>query len=153
MFRHILVPVDDALTSAQAAQYAFTLTRALGGQATLLRLLENPSPAAHERASAQLSALAREARRPPRQVILPLHDHDAVQAITAYAQGQQVDLIVLGVTGEGGLTDEAVGRLATTLARTSGVPVHLAAVTRAGRPAGSNAWRRAVTRNPPPPDR
>lgn len=152
MFRHILVPVDDHPASAQAARHAFDLTRALGGRVTLLHLLERDVASAHDAASRRLGALAASARRPPAQVILPVSGHAVQQAIVSYALQHGVDLIVLGVGGQGGLTDQALGRLGAELARISGLPVHLAASPQAGCSAVSRRWQQVLgdLSGPPP---
>ncbi|GGO36374.1 universal stress protein [Deinococcus humi] len=126
MFKHILVPVDHHPACVNAALHAFDLTRALGGQVTLIHLLQQGTLENQVPVEQYLAHLARRARRPPAQVILSIGTQDAVEALATYASGHGIDLIVLGVSGEGGLVDAALGQVATDLTRVSGIPVHLA---------------------------
>lgn len=125
MFRHILVPIDQHPGCPVAVRHALDLTRAIGGRVTLLHVLENDQDGARRAAQIHLSTLARGARRPPEQVVLPVLDHDVVGAVSAFARQHRADLIVLGVRGHGGLEDEAIGALAVNLASASGRPVQV----------------------------
>ncbi|MFC4637942.1 universal stress protein [Deinococcus hohokamensis] len=143
MFKHILVPVDDHPACVNAAQHAFDLTRVLGGQVTLIHLLGPNSEGTQTYAERHLERLARRARRLPTQVILPVAGQDAVDALATYATSHRVDLIVLGVSGEGGLVDAALGQVAATLTRVSGIPVHLSG-GRQLQQTGAGRWQRVV---------
>ncbi|MBB5234698.1 nucleotide-binding universal stress UspA family protein [Deinococcus budaensis] len=125
MFRHLLVPVDHHPACHPAAHHAYDLTRALGGRVTLLHILERDTPPERTSADRHLETLAAGARRPPARVVLPVRDHDVQGAIAHYARKHAADLIVLGISGAGGLTDDALGKFAVNLARLSALPVHL----------------------------
>lgn len=144
MFRHILVPVDHHPASARAARHAHDLTRALGGRVTLLHVLEQDTAPGRASARRHLEALAAGARRPPAQVVLAVGDHDVQGAVVTFAVRHGVDLIVLGVGGEGGLTDEALGRLAVDLARRCALPIHLTGGRRRPCEIVPPRWQRVV---------
>lgn len=124
-FRHILVPIDAHPACDHAAHHAFALNRALGGQITLLYVLEQETPPGRAAAQNRLKALSSEARRPPVCAVVSVQDHTVLDNIGAYATLHRVGLIVLGIRGDGGLEDEALGKFAANLARISAVPVHL----------------------------
>ncbi|SMB85380.1 universal stress protein [Deinococcus hopiensis] len=126
MFRHIVVLADRHPASVHAARHAYELTRALGGRVTLLHVLEGNTSRDREAAEQHVKALSVGARRPPHEVILPLGNHDVRHKIATFAAQHQVDLIVIGLSGDGSLLDEALGRLGVSLTQVSGVPVHLA---------------------------
>lgn len=149
MFRHILVPVDDHPASAHAARHAYDLTRALGGRVTLLHVLEGDTPEHRSAAHEHLKALSAGARRPPTQVVLPVGDHDIQRAVAGFAAQNAADLIVLGVSGEGGLVDDALGKFAASLARLSALPVHLAGGGRRPRETVPVHWQQIVTGTAP----
>lgn len=151
MFRHILVPIDDHPASAHAARHAYDLTRALGGQVTLLHVLEGDTPEHRSAAQEHLDTLMAGARRPPARVVLPVGDHDIQRAVASFAVQNGADLIVLGVSGEGGLMDDALGRFAASLARLSALPVHLAGGGRRPRETVPVHWRQVVTGTPAAP--
>lgn len=125
MFRHILVPIDDHPACDQAAHHAFALNRALGGQITLLYVLEQETPLGWEAAQHRLRTLSSQARRPPACAVVSVREHKVLEDICTYAALHRVGLIVLGIRGDGGLEDEAMGKFAANLARLSAVPVHL----------------------------
>ena len=124
MFRQILVPVDDQLDSETAARHAFDLTRLLGGQVTLLRVLVEDNADQRAAAEQHLEALALGARRSPVQVVLPA-GRDILSAVAGFAVESGADLIVLGVSTNGSPANDGLSLLATRLAAVSGVPVHL----------------------------
>jgi len=125
MFRHILVPIDDHPACDHAALHAFALNRALGGKITLLYVLEQETPLGWEAAQHRLKTLSSQARRPPTCAVVAVREHKVLEDICAYAALQGVGLIVLGIRGDGGLEDEALGKFAANLARLSALPVHL----------------------------
>ncbi|MFC4637939.1 universal stress protein [Deinococcus hohokamensis] len=139
MFRHILAPVGGSPTGEYAAHHAYDLTRALGGQVTLLHVLDHDNASHWTAAEGRLEALARGARRSPSRVILA-GGHDQPSAIVNFVAENGADLIVLDIGAEGSL-DGVLGTLAPRLATISGLPVHLATGRRPSRTMVSARWQ------------
>jgi nucleotide-binding universal stress UspA family protein len=140
MLRQMLVPVDFSACARQVAQYAFDLARAIGGQVTLLHVLEDQAP---EEARALLRQLGALARLPPECLVVPAigaFPAGVAAAILEVAAQRGADLIVLGVRGpaqRSPLGQVAVGVLLGALIPVQVVPC--AQVARAGR-----GWREVL---------
>ncbi|PYE50996.1 universal stress protein [Deinococcus yavapaiensis] len=127
MYRHILVPLDARPDQQLAVHHAFQLSRTLGGHVTLLRLIDHGTPEERSAAQQQLSSLSKGARRPPRLVVQQFSE--TLQELATYVKDRHVDLIVLPVSGHGGINDDAITALALQLARLTEVNVQLTAAT------------------------
>ncbi|GGO36368.1 universal stress protein [Deinococcus humi] len=141
MYRHVLVPTDFSAVSDLATRHACDLVRALGGQLTLLHLLEGPA-ADPEEAQVQLERLRRYARRPPTLLTRHCAPEGVVSSILTCLSEQRADLIVVGATGQG--RSGSLSSVARELAFHASVPVHVvpAALTRTTAP--PSGWRNIV---------
>jgi nucleotide-binding universal stress UspA family protein len=130
-FRHVLVPVDFSACSEAAFHVAAPLARACGARLSLLYVYpytphsggEAPYVAApleqDARASVvqKLHALARSSDGGAASVATIVRDGDAVSEILALAEGQDVDLIVVGRHGHGGLDRLLLGSVSAQVAQ------------------------------------
>jgi universal stress protein A len=148
MFTRILVPIDFSAPSEAALDYARTVARRFGGSLHLLHVAEDPYRAMY---SGEVYVPEVEGLR---DVILAagirkLNDRlrpsdieqlgattDAVigtpaTSIVEYAAGRDMDLIVMGTHGRGGMAHLLMGSVAERVVRTAPVPV--LTVRQAGR--------------------
>jgi nucleotide-binding universal stress UspA family protein len=141
MFTRILVPTDFSETSDAALAYARAIAARFGGTLQLVHVLEDPfvvgplgtelfvteTPAlraallsdANERLDSRLRADDRERFRASGEVVIGT----GARTIVEYAAAQQIDLIVMGTHGRGGLSHLLLGSVAERVVRTASCPV------------------------------
>jgi nucleotide-binding universal stress UspA family protein len=125
MFTRILVPIDFSASSGAALDYARKLAARFGASLHLLHVLENDflRPTVADPQAVEAGAL-RQLRE-----LLTAEDHqrgavpvvlrsDAVaEEIVSYARSNDVDLIVIGTHGRGGLSHLLKGSVAERVVR------------------------------------
>jgi nucleotide-binding universal stress UspA family protein len=140
MFTRILVATDFSEPSDAALQYARTVATKFGGTLHLLHVIEDPYRAAYA-SEAYIPELAglrddliadAEARM---KASLNLSDFSGLGAtvdaligtpawsIVEYASGHDIDLIVMGTHGRGGMSHLLMGSVAEKVVRTASCPV------------------------------
>ncbi|MEM6430098.1 MAG: universal stress protein [Deinococcota bacterium] len=142
MFETILVPVNDTEVSAKAVATAVKFAQEIGGTLTLLHCLEplptyTGSVASYlpegelERAAKEYgqSILDKFASQLPHggghQTHLHQGDKKAWREIVAFAEAQNIDLILMGSHGRTGLEHTLLGSVAERVARHTDIPVML----------------------------
>ena len=140
MFNRILVPTDFSEPSDAALQYARTVATKFGGTLHVLHIVEDPYRAAYasevyvpELADLREDLIAdAEARM---QALLNPSDFTSLGAtaealigtpawaIVEYANGHDIDLIVMGTHGRGGMSHLLLGSVAEKVVRTASCPV------------------------------
>jgi nucleotide-binding universal stress UspA family protein len=164
VLRQILVAVDFSEWSRHAAQHALNMTRAIGGGVTLLHVLEVPEsgPLDMEAARALLQQLSLLARRPPRCLIVSATDGFGGQAqganvlkdgtgrqggvapaILSVADQLGAELIVIGLRGQGSLSERTLGQVVQRVLLDACIPVQVVP-GRAPRPT-PDRWSAALT--------
>ena len=140
MFTRILVPTDFSEPSDAALEYARTVATKFGGTLHLLHVIEDPYRAAYaaevyvpELADLRDDLIADAKAR--LDASLSAHDHSALDAtaealigtpawtIVEYANGHDIDLIVMGTHGRGGVSHLLMGSVAEKVVRTATCPV------------------------------
>ena len=130
--KKILVATDFAEASDAALVYARHLAKAFGAQLHILHVMENQflRPSFKSPAAVEAGIAARVAER------LTQEDREALQAVTAvrmsdepfdeiirYAEGEDIDLIVMGTHGRGHAARLLMGSVAEKVIRTARCPV------------------------------
>jgi nucleotide-binding universal stress UspA family protein len=135
--KHILVPVDFSVLSAQAVDYAVELAKALGAKITLLHAYEPPAigypdtaglalevaEACRRSAETALDTEARERAASGLSLTHELRQGPAWIEIVEAAKERGADLIVMGTHGRGGLSHFLLGSVAERVVRSSPIPV------------------------------
>lgn len=132
--RDILVPTDFSPTSLQALDYAVPLARQLGGQITLLHVMDWPvlpqtvenlviGDAMTRTAKERLDALAREKVPSPLLAKTLVRTGSSYQEITRLAQGLKSHLIILSTHGRTGFKRALLGSTAERVVRHAPCPV------------------------------
>ena len=133
--KRILVPIDFGETSQAALQYGVALTRAFNARLYLLHvpdhpgvaaeaeypigLLETMQNAAHDRLGHLLADTEARDLRPECAMRLGTPSDE----IVAYAEDQNIDLIVMGTHGREGVARVFAGSVAETVVRRARCPV------------------------------
>jgi len=140
MFTRILVPIDFSEPSEAALAYARTIATKFGGRLQLLHVIEDPYRAAYaaEVYVPELAGLRDEliadARVRLKATLEPTDftnlnaDFEAMigtpaWTIVEYAKGHDIDLIVMGTHGRGGVSHLLMGSVAEKVIRTAACPV------------------------------
>lgn len=137
MLRQILVPVDFSACARQVACHAFDLARAIGGQVTLLHVLEDQEPQEARDLLRQFSALA---RLPPECLVMPVSGPfpaGVAAVILEVAAQRGADLIVLGLRGPA--QRSPLGQVAVQVLLGALVPVQVVPCGQVARP--GSGWR------------
>jgi nucleotide-binding universal stress UspA family protein len=137
MYKHILLPLDGSTMAEKAVPFAVAQAEWFGALLILLRVVEpilhTRSPAALDDATQERMEWARDYRESVatrireqgvRVDIVVTEDAPSV-AITQYAEGNQVDLIVLCSRGRSGPSRWLMGSVADRIVRGADVPVLL----------------------------
>jgi nucleotide-binding universal stress UspA family protein len=135
----VLVPVDFSQPSARALTYALALARHFGASVHVLHVVEPPLtqgwnayglpalPELHARAMAdaerQLEELMPPGERERQATELVTREGDPWRAIVDFARERQVDLIVMGTHGRGGVAHLLMGSVAERVVRAAPCPV------------------------------
>jgi nucleotide-binding universal stress UspA family protein len=164
MFTRILVPIDFSAPSDAALEYARTVAKHFGASFHLLHVAEDPYRAVYSpevyvpevyglREAILSDAMDRlNDRLTPRDVSQLHATTDAVVgtpawSIVEYAGGRDIDLIVMGTHGRGGMSHLRMGSVAERVVRTAPCPV--LTVRQPGKAATERARREAVMEVPP----
>lgn len=130
--RKVLVPVDFSEPSDAALMYGRQLAKAFGAQLHVLHVMDNPflratfkSTAAVELGMANRVAerLSPEDRTTLRAVGAVRISDDPYDEIIRYADDEDIDLIVMGTHGRGGVTRVLMGSVAEKVVRNARCPV------------------------------
>jgi nucleotide-binding universal stress UspA family protein len=130
--KKILVPVDFSEPSDAALLYGRNLAKAFGAQLHLLHVMENPFLRATFKSTAavELGMANRVAERISPEDRTTLHAVSAVRIsddpydeIIRYVENEQIDLIVMGTHGRGGVTHLLMGSVAEKVVRNARCPV------------------------------
>ena len=130
--RKILVPIDFSESSGAALLYGRNLAKAFGAQLHVLHVMDNPflrstfkSTAAIEldMANRMAERISPEDRTMLRTVSAVRISDDPYDEIIRYAEEEQIDLIVMGTHGRGGVTRLLMGSVAEKVVRTARCPV------------------------------
>jgi nucleotide-binding universal stress UspA family protein len=135
----VLVPVDFSEPSATALGYATALARHFGASVHVLHAVEEPLaqgwngyglPEVHAlRAQAladarrQLEEAVPEGERDRQATELVIRRGEPWQEIVAFARERQMDLIVMGTHGRGGMAHLLMGSVAEKVVRSAPCPV------------------------------
>ena len=140
MFNHILVPMDFSAPSDAALECARAVAVQFAGSLHLLHVAEDPDRAIYSaevfvpemeglRDEVLAAALGRLKARLRRADVEQLHaTADAIigtpaMSIVEYAEGHDIDLIVMGTHGRGGMAHLLMGSVAERVVRTARCPV------------------------------
>lgn len=157
--KSILVATDFSETSDAALAYAHELAQAFGATLHVLHVTGNVMAAAagvegfttdfaaiqrevDESARKQLDRLVSEVRQTAPVKTIVLTSNNPAQSIVSYAADAQVDLVVVGTHGRGGLEHLLMGSVAERVVRTA--PCAVLAVRRARRETVSEANQAAT---------
>ncbi len=134
----ILVPTDFSACSDAAVKYGREMCRAFGASLHLLHVVQDPytQPWAAEAFPAPLGEMLNQWQEQARQrlaTLLPAEEQAGVTTATVvgspfneivrYAEEQQIDLIVIGTHGRGGLGHMLLGSVAEKVVRKAPCPV------------------------------
>jgi nucleotide-binding universal stress UspA family protein len=139
-FRHVLTPIDFSTASDAALTLGARIARACHARLTLLHVYPYSAPPDAEapyfpdaadplddemrgRIASELGRLARALPEPPPFVESVVREGQASSEILAYAEGREVDLIVLGAHGRRGLDRLIIGSVARHMCRHAPCPV------------------------------
>ena len=164
MFTRVLVPTDFSAPSDAALEYARTVARRFGASLHLLHVPEDPYRAMYSaevfvpeieglREEILDNALNRLQHLVTPQDLGELHTTiDAVigtpaWSIVEYAGAHDIDLIVMGTHGRGGMSHLVMGSVAERVVRTAPCPV--LTVRQPGKAATAGARPEAVMEVPP----
>jgi nucleotide-binding universal stress UspA family protein len=140
MFRHILVPVDFSPPSDAALEYARSVAARYGASLHLVHVAEDPYRAFYsaEVVVAEVEGLREEIltdtetrlkdRLRPADVTELQATAESIigtpaGSIVEYAAGHDIDLIVMGTHGRGGMAHLLMGSVAERVVRTAPCPV------------------------------
>jgi len=141
MFTRILVPTDFSEPSEAALKYARTVATKFGGTLHLLHVIEDPYRAAYAAAEVfvpELDGLREELLADATARMkssLSASDVSTLGAtaealigtpawtIAEYAKGRDIDLIVMGTHGRGGVSHLLMGSVAEKVVRSASCPV------------------------------
>ena len=139
--KNILVATDFGSASDTALRYGRALASQFGARLHLLHVTENLHLAAssgygytglpyqmqqeiESAARAQTNALlTEEDRRALRAAAVTMTDNSPAAAIVEYARGNDIDLVLVGTHGRGGLSHLLMGSVAERVVRTAPCPV------------------------------
>ncbi len=164
MFKRILVPTDFSAPSDAAWEYARAVAGRFGASLHLLHVADDPYRAMYSaevfvpefeglREEILDNALGRLKRMITPRDVSELHTTaDAVvgtpaAAIVEYAAAADIDLIVMGTHGRGGVSHLLMGSVAERVVRTAPCPV--LTVRHAGKTTEAEVRREAVLEVPP----
>jgi nucleotide-binding universal stress UspA family protein len=165
MFNRILVPLDFSAPSDAALEYARTVATRFGASLHLLHVADDPYRALYSaevyvpeveglREEILTDATGRLKDRLQSSDIRELGaTAEAVigtpaSSIVEYAEGHDIDLIVMGTHGRGGMSHLLMGSVAERVVRTAPCPVLTVRESRATKPA-AEARSEAVLELPP----
>ncbi|TSA81778.1 universal stress protein [Deinococcus detaillensis] len=138
----VVVPVDFGPCSLRAAAFGAHLTRASGGQVTLLHVLLPGEDA--ELAESRLTQIARWYRRPPVCLMVLAAEEEVSESILAASQARGSQLVMLGLHSGHDPRRLRLGRVTCGVLLGASVPVQVIplATTRPG-PLGEplDRWR------------
>jgi nucleotide-binding universal stress UspA family protein len=164
MFKRILVPTDFSAPSDAALECARSVATRFGASLHLLHVAEDPYRAMYSaevyvpeieglREEILDIALGRLKHRVTPQDVSELHTTTAAvvgtpaSSIVEYAEAQDIDLIVMGTHGRGGMSHLLMGSVAERVVRTAPCPVLI--VRGPGKVATTGARPEAVMEVPP----
>lgn len=140
-FNHILVPTDFSASADAALDYAVSMASQLQASLHLLHVVSDPGAGLYGLGDAEvkLDQLKRQAESRARERLQKLvqdssgvgirtrvvqRTHQGVgDAVQEYAGAHEVDLVVMGTHGRGGLGQLVLGSVANSLIRRSNFPV------------------------------
>ena len=146
MFKNILVPLDESALAERALPVAKDLAGRLGATLHLLEAVEpnaelfsgsdsvassqydmkamqNSSEVQFRKAETYLANVAETCRAEGLSVQTEVREAAAPESIKSYAADEEVDLIVIGTHGRGGIQRMLVGSVTDRVIRSVGVPV------------------------------
>ena len=143
MFKNILVPLDESALAERALPMAKNLAGRLGATLHLLqphaelfsgtdsaaasqydmKAMQNSAEAQVKKARKYLSNVAGACRADGLNVQTEVREASAPESIKAYATDNEIDLIVIGTHGRGGIQRMLVGSVTDRVIRSVGVPV------------------------------
>lgn len=137
----ILLPTDFSPSSDAALEYATMLAERLGASLHVLHVIEEPDvaggwgsevfisqlprlrEAAQQDAERRLNAIVTANERGRPRVSTEIADGRAARTIVEVARRQQIDLIVMGTHGRGGVARLLLGSVTEKVLRTASCPV------------------------------
>ena len=146
MFKNILVPLDESALAERALPVAKELAGRLGATIHLLEAVEphaelfsgadsvaasqydmkamqNSAEAQLKKARMYLANVAGDCKAEGLKVQTEVREADAPKSIKSYATDNEIDLIVIGTHGRGGIQRMLVGSVTDRVIRSVGVPV------------------------------
>ena len=146
MFKNILVPLDESALAERALPVAKDLAGRLGATLHLLeavepnaelfsrpdsvaasqydmKAMEHSAKAQVKKARTYLANVAGACRTEGLKVQTEVREASAPESIKSYATDNEVDLIVIGTHGRGGIQRMLVGSVTDRVIRSVGVPV------------------------------
>ena len=137
--KHILVPIDLGEPSMRALKHAIAIAESYSASLVLLHVVRTPSaddPAALylPLPETYINAVVSDAQKRLDEVLAPADRErlrakaivkvgDPLRQIVEYAQGESVDLIVMGTHGRSGVAHLFLGSVAERVVRTAPCPV------------------------------
>jgi nucleotide-binding universal stress UspA family protein len=130
--KKVLVPIDFSEPSDAALLYGRNLAKAFGAELHVLHVLENQflRPTFKSTAAVEIGVANRVAERLSAEDRATLHAVSAVRMsddpydeIIRYANNEDIDLIVMGTHGRGGVARLLMGSVAEKVVRTARCPV------------------------------
>jgi nucleotide-binding universal stress UspA family protein len=149
MYQHCLVPTDGSQPATQAAEQAFELANLCNATVHILHVLEPlHRQSAETTAETEIPAFSEETRarreQAGEQLTAELADQAAAQGLETqtavtrgvahetildYAADHEIDLIVIGTQGRGGIERWLLGSVTERVIRHADVPVHVVRVS------------------------
>jgi nucleotide-binding universal stress UspA family protein len=140
MFKRILVPIDFSPPSDAALEYARTIASRFGASLHVLHVAQDPYQAFYstevfvpdieglrEEIAAESLKRLKERLRPSDATDLHATADVVIGtpawSIVEYASGHEIDLIVMGTHGRGGMSHLLMGSVAERVVRTAACPV------------------------------
>ncbi|MFC7098938.1 universal stress protein [Halobaculum marinum] len=133
-YERVLVPTDGSAAAGHAADHAVALAATLGAEVDVLSVVDDGGLAADVRslvgdedddseATAAVQTVADAAAEQGVDAVTAVEHGSPAETIEAYVDANDIDLVVLGTTGRGGLDRLLLGSVAERCARSVPVPV------------------------------
>jgi nucleotide-binding universal stress UspA family protein len=134
MYERILVPTDGSASAERAMEQALGLAEAFDAELALLHVvdtrrydtsIESATAPLEERGKRYLDRLVSAAGDAGVALSTAIEYGRPARAILAYADANDVDLVVVGTRGEGGLSRRLLGSVTGYVVTHADVPVHV----------------------------